>query len=176
MNCTRPCRLAFARLLLHAAARLNPQRIVRDELQYHLTEAVGWSASEFQRRLDACLDLHVLQDGVELRMHQLFAAFIIGKPASDEIAAPLKQVVWVQARRMIEISRELATDPSLADLAAKLLNTAITNFGENPVRLYDHAKGEPVTPLEEVVSKLPPETAAALLAAAIGMVGKKPGN
>jgi len=110
-----------ARLLLHAAARLNPQRIVREELQYHLTEAVGWNAGEFQHWLDACLDLHVLQDGVELRMHQLFAAFIIGKPASDEIAASIKQVVQVQARRMIEISRELAADPRLADLAAKLM-------------------------------------------------------
>jgi tetratricopeptide (TPR) repeat protein len=110
-----------ARLLLHAAARLNPQRIAREELQYHLTEAVGWSASEFQRWLDTCLDLHVLQDGVELRMHQLFATFITGKPPSDEIADSIKHVMQVQVRRMIEISRELATDPHLADLAAKLM-------------------------------------------------------
>lgn len=69
---------APAQLLLHAAARLNPQRIPRGELQLHMTEGAGWATGEFQRRLDACLDLHLLQDGPELRMHQLFASFLLG--------------------------------------------------------------------------------------------------
>ena len=65
------------RLLVHAAARLNPQRIPRDELKRHLVEAVGWSEGEFQRHLDGCLDLFVLQGASELRMHQLFARFLL---------------------------------------------------------------------------------------------------
>ena len=36
-----------ARLLLHAAARLNPQRIVRNEVEKHLVEAAKWSVAEF---------------------------------------------------------------------------------------------------------------------------------
>jgi hypothetical protein len=73
---------APAQLLLHAAARLNPQRIPRDELQFHLEQGAGWSTAEFQRQLDACLDLHLLQGGAELRMHQLFVSFLVGRKLS----------------------------------------------------------------------------------------------
>jgi hypothetical protein len=73
-----------ARLLVHAAARLNPQRIPRDELKRHLVEAVGWSEGEFKRHLDGCLDLFVLQGGNELRMHQLFARFVLDIPRSGQ--------------------------------------------------------------------------------------------
>ena len=109
------------RLLLHAAARLSPLRIPREELQYHMLEAVGWSAGEFQRRLDACLDLHLLQGGTELRMHQLFAAFVLGTPVSEEMSAPLRQIARVQAMRLVEMARELAASPTRADTAAKLM-------------------------------------------------------
>ena len=72
MSAARPS----AKLLIHAAARLNPQRIPRDELQHHLVKALGWSEEEFQRNLDHCLDLFVLQGASELRMHKLFAQFV----------------------------------------------------------------------------------------------------
>jgi hypothetical protein len=44
-----------ARLLLHAAARLNPQRLLRQDLRSHLGEGAGWSEADFQRALYACL-------------------------------------------------------------------------------------------------------------------------
>nr|WP_294554043.1 hypothetical protein [uncultured Rhodopila sp.] len=50
-----------AQVLLHAAARLNPQRIPREELQRQMKEALQWDADEFDSRLDACLDLQVLK-------------------------------------------------------------------------------------------------------------------
>ena len=110
-----------ARLLLHAAARLNPQRLLRQELQSHLAEGAGWSERDFQRALDACLDLHVLEDVVELRMHQLFAAFLANVTLPEVLAAPLSGVVRVQARRMIEIASDLADHPHLADPAARFM-------------------------------------------------------
>jgi tetratricopeptide (TPR) repeat protein len=118
-----------ARLLLHAAAQLNPQRIPRDELQSCLTEVAQWSGGDFNRQLDACLDLHLLQGGADLRMHQLFAAFVTRKPVAKEFTDSTRQIVRVQARRMIEISRELATHPNRADLAAKLMA-----FSPDPAR------------------------------------------
>jgi predicted phosphodiesterase len=110
-----------AQLLLHAAARFNPQRIPRDELQNCLTAAAGWSAGEFQRRLDACLDVHVVQDGAEMRMHQLFASFVLEAPMPDELAALVKKVVRIQAARMVEIAREVAEHPNSASTSAKLM-------------------------------------------------------
>ena len=110
-----------ARLLLHAAARLNPQRLLRQDLRSHLKEGAGWSESDFERALDACLDLHVLEDVVELRMHQLFASFLANVTLPEDLAAPLSAVVRVQARQMIEIARDLADRPHLADLAARFM-------------------------------------------------------
>ena len=48
-------------LWLHTAALLNSQRIEQEELYQHLKEASGWSEVEFQRLLDTCLDLHLLE-------------------------------------------------------------------------------------------------------------------
>lgn len=110
-----------ARLLLHAAARLNPQRLLRQELQSHLGEGAGWSEGEFQRALDACLDLHVLEDAVELRMHQLLAALLAEACLPEHLAEPLARVVHVQARRMVEIARQVADHPHLADLVATFM-------------------------------------------------------
>jgi tetratricopeptide (TPR) repeat protein len=110
-----------AQLLLHAAARFNPQRIPRDELQNCLTAAAGWSAGEFQRRLDACLDLHVVQDGAEMRMHQLFASFVLDASMPDELAALVRKVIRMQAAPMVEIAQEVAQHPNSADTSAKLM-------------------------------------------------------
>ncbi|MBK8209257.1 MAG: hypothetical protein IPK78_04140 [Rhodospirillales bacterium] len=108
-------------LLLRAAAQFTPQRIPRDELQFCLTTAVGWSEGEFQRRLDTCLDRHVMQDGAELWMHQLFAAFLQDEPSSEHSAASIKSVAAAQAARMVTIALEVANHPNRADLSAKLL-------------------------------------------------------
>ncbi len=65
------------RLLLHSAAFLNHQRIPKDELALHLQQALAWSDADFQKALDVCLDLHLLEGNNELKMHQLFAGFLI---------------------------------------------------------------------------------------------------
>ncbi len=111
----------LSQLLLHAGARLNPQRIRRDELENHLVQAVGWNGSEFRHRLDACLDLHVLQDGDELRMHQLFAAFLLDMSMPADMTTALRQIAQIEAQRMTQLATELAANPTRADLAAVLL-------------------------------------------------------
>ncbi|MFZ1430537.1 MAG: metallophosphoesterase [Geminicoccaceae bacterium] len=113
---------APARLLLHAACRLDPQRIPRDELQHHLAEGAKWSGGEFQQHLDACLDLHLLQEGAELRMHQLFASFLRANPIAEGATEQLRAVVHAQAQSMIAVARELAANPNRATLAAGLLS------------------------------------------------------
>jgi hypothetical protein len=110
-----------SQLLLHAGARLNPRRIRRGELENHLAQAMGWDSTRFRCSLDACLDLQVLQDGDELRMHQLFAAFLLDMSIAEDLRTDLKQVACVQARRVTELAGELAEHPTRADLAAALL-------------------------------------------------------
>ncbi len=110
-----------ARLLLHAAARLNPQRIIQDELRRHLVEGAGWSAAEFQERLDACLDIHVVEGVSELRMHQLFAGFLAKVDLAEESAKSLLQIAKAQVRRLVELARSVADAPNRADLAATLM-------------------------------------------------------
>lgn len=99
------------------------------------------------------------------------------------LAAPLVWLGWYSARQTGRISRvqedyeykaasalafqsykdevKLGGDP---EMEKKLLEHAITTFGENPVRLYDTHASEPVTPLQAAIKELPPEKIAAILA------------
>jgi hypothetical protein len=77
---------APAQLLIHAAARLNCQRIIHDELKEQFAEAEGWIAAEFDRHLDTCLDLGVLEGEADLHMHQLFATFLLDAALSEDMA------------------------------------------------------------------------------------------
>ena len=104
-------------LLLHSAAFLQYQRISREELALHLADACNWSRAEFERWLDACLDLYLLEGSGELRMHQLFASFVLATPISSETVAMLAQVRIVQGRRLVELASKLAAEPTRADLA-----------------------------------------------------------
>jgi tetratricopeptide (TPR) repeat protein len=108
-------------LLLHSAAFLQYQRIPREELALHLANACNWSRAEFERRLDACLDLYLLEGGGELRMHQLFASFVLATPISSETVAMLGKVRIVQGRRLVELASKLAAEPTRADLAGTLM-------------------------------------------------------
>jgi tetratricopeptide (TPR) repeat protein len=110
-----------ARLLLYAAAHLNTQRIPRDELFRHLSEPTGWAEAEFHRWLDACLDLHLLEGSAELRMHQLFASFLLDSLPAADISTMLKDVRRVQGRRLVEVANELANNPANTELAAALM-------------------------------------------------------
>jgi tetratricopeptide (TPR) repeat protein len=116
-----------SRLLLHAAARLNPQRIPRDELRRHLMEGAAWSGTEFERRLDACLDLHTLRDGDALWMHQLFATFLRDTAEPGDLAPALLSVATVQGARLSAIAGEVSAHPNCADLVALMLAYAPDN-------------------------------------------------
>jgi tetratricopeptide (TPR) repeat protein/predicted phosphodiesterase len=107
-------------LLLHGAAFLNIQRIIRSELFNALASGAGWSEDEFRARLDACLDLHVLEGGEDLRMHQLFASFVHVNPLTGEIADRLRSVRMAQRDRLLEVAEVLADNPAQSDLAAVL--------------------------------------------------------
>jgi hypothetical protein len=133
-----------ARLLIHAAARLNSQRIVRDELKEHLTEANGWGEAEFQQRLDMCLDLGVIEGVTDLWMHQLFATFVLDTVPSEDIAGMLHRIEVAQARRMVEIAREVAAAPNLVDLVSMLM--------AYPVDLHSWKNADALFSIDEVVT------------------------
>jgi tetratricopeptide (TPR) repeat protein len=143
-----------ARLLLHAAANLNSQRIVRDELKVHLAEAADWSVDEFHDHLDACLDVHVLEGVAELRMHQLFVAFLVKIDPSGEIAASLVRIAKVQAQRFVDIAASLVNAPNQADLAATLTTYPVElESWKGPGREILLEKGEVVGAALSVVGR-----------------------
>lgn len=65
-----------ARLVLHTAAFLSARGADRSEIAHPLTDAKGRDQAAFERPLDACLDLHLLEGGEVVRMHQLLAMFV----------------------------------------------------------------------------------------------------
>jgi predicted phosphodiesterase len=117
------------RLLLHAAAFLNRQHIVRQELYWQLKEADGWSEADFHQRLDTCLDLHLLEGGADLRMHQLLASFLRATPLSAENTWALERVRRVQGTRLVELARALVAHPVSSELAGALLGYPLSPEG-----------------------------------------------
>ncbi len=111
---------ADQRLLLHAAARLNPQRIRRDELFRSLSEPEVMNDHELIRALDACMDLTLLQGGHELRMHQLRADFLLGVPLPNDQVETFRKVRQTQAEHFVEVAREFINGPGDPNLAGKL--------------------------------------------------------
>jgi tetratricopeptide (TPR) repeat protein len=109
-----------SRLLLHAAAHLNSLRINRDLLRGHLREGAGWLDTQFAACLNACFDLHLLDGGEELRMHQLFAAFLNEREDRSGLAEPLTALVKAEASRLIAIARDVVAQPNRLDLASLL--------------------------------------------------------
>jgi hypothetical protein len=99
-------------------------------------------------------------------------------------AVPLIWVGWYSARQVGRIVRvqedyeykaasalafqsyneeaKLGADP---EMRKKLLDLAITTFGENPVRLYGDHVSDPVSPLQAAIKELPPEKIVAIMAA-----------
>jgi tetratricopeptide (TPR) repeat protein/nucleoside phosphorylase len=109
------------RLLLHSAAFLNTQRLARVELFGHFRAAIAWNDAEFKKALDGCFDLHLLEGGSELKMHQLFAHFLQKIPLAQAQAELLKKVRTAQAERLIELAREVGDHPNRTDLASTLI-------------------------------------------------------
>lgn len=103
------------------------------------------------------------------------------------LAAPAIWLGWYAATQLGRVSRvqedyEYKTASALAyqsykeeigalendALLEKLADIAISNFGENPVRLYGKGQHEEaVTPIQAAVKELPPEKIAAVLAAIV---------
>jgi tetratricopeptide (TPR) repeat protein len=110
-----------ARLLLHAASLLNPQRIPATELSACLHAGIGWSDSDFQRALDTCLDLHLLDGTPDPSMHQLFAAFLRESEPSEDDKAALAKVTGAQWTRFIELAAGVWKNPADARKAATLI-------------------------------------------------------
>jgi tetratricopeptide (TPR) repeat protein len=108
------------RLLLHSAALFN-QRIPRDELSAQLQQALGWSETDFEKRLDACFDLHLLEGGKDLKMHQLFGRFLQALRLGEAQVELLEKVRIAQAHRFTEIADEVADHPNRTDIASTLI-------------------------------------------------------
>ena len=111
-----------ARLLLHAAALLNPQRIPAKELSLHLRTSLGWSETDVERALDAGRDLHLLDGIPDPRMHQLFAAFLLRTlpPVGDPPL--LAEIRSTQKQRFVELAIALAANPADTEVATTLMS------------------------------------------------------
>ncbi|MBP7394077.1 MAG: ATP-binding protein, partial [Zoogloea sp.] len=110
---------AGARLLLHAAAFMNPQQIVADELR--LAVADTSAGADFACHLDACQDFHLLEGADELRMHQLFAAFVLAQPRDAALQAAVDGLRAAQWQRCVALARAVAANPAADGQVYRLL-------------------------------------------------------
>ena len=108
------------RLLLHAASHLNPLRIRLDLLRDHIKEGLGWSDVQFAAHLNACFDLHLVEGNQELRLHQLFAAFLNRREDQSGLTGSLTEVAKAEASRLLAIARDVVAQPNRLDLASML--------------------------------------------------------
>ena len=105
-----------ARLLLHAAARFNPQQNPARRARSRADRSARLERRRVPPRLRRLPRPLPAAGGAEgLRMHQLFASFLRGQPPGDEVAGPLVAVLAVQARRLVEAAREVRDHPADAD-------------------------------------------------------------
>jgi tetratricopeptide (TPR) repeat protein len=110
-----------AQLLLHAAAQLNHQRILADELKEQVVDACGWNENEFNTRLERCLEVHVLQGADVLTMHRLFSTFVLETKPSQQIIKQLSRIATVQFKRFFEIASTFVNSPNRVDLVPALM-------------------------------------------------------
>jgi len=119
-----------------------------------------------------CLAAAAVALGVELSTFS-YEALLVAILRRLAIAAPLVWIGWYAAKQISRINRiredyEYKAATALAfdsykkeveasndgTLMAKLLATAITNFGENPARFYGNEHKEPSTPTEDLISQI----------------------
>ncbi len=110
-----------AKLLLHAAAFLEPQAIPLAELSLHLESAAAWNREETQHHLDACLDLHMIEGFKDLTMHQLLADFLLESERNFIDVDLLKRVREVQSQRLTEVAAKVIENPADSNSARTLL-------------------------------------------------------
>jgi len=107
-------------LSLQTAAFLNLQRILPDEVFQQVSATTGWSRTAFNASLDICQELHLLEGVAELRMHQVFAAFVREQtvPEPEPEKTTLAAIRNQQRARFLTLARALAEAPADAALAA----------------------------------------------------------
>ena len=111
-----------ARLLLHAAAILNPQPDMSAELSQHLREGTGWSAADFERALDTCLDLNLLDGATRSgACFELFAAFLRETTPPEEDRAALAKAREAQWGCFVELAEAVEENPADTQKAAALI-------------------------------------------------------
>jgi tetratricopeptide (TPR) repeat protein/predicted MPP superfamily phosphohydrolase len=115
-----------ARLLLQAAAILNPQRIPLAELSRHLREGLSWSEADVARALDTCLDLHLLSGTPDPSMHQLFGKFLRETAVSADDRAALERVRAAQRKRFVKLGALVSKNPADTQNAATLISYPMT--------------------------------------------------
>ncbi len=113
-----------ARLLLAAATFFQADRIPGELLRSVLTESVGWSAGAFDRAVNACADLFVLQGDDPLRMHGLWRRFVREQVAAMPAGA-LSGVREALATHFRAAVREAIDHPASADATLRLLSFAL---------------------------------------------------
>jgi hypothetical protein len=87
-----------------------------------MREGIGWSVSDFDRALDTCLDLHLVEGTPDPSMHQLFAAFLRETKISADDQSLLQQIRGVQVTRFVELGNALSANPADPENAATLLS------------------------------------------------------
>ena len=122
-------------LLLHTAARLATQRIIRAELFHGLVTAANVEPAELDHSLDVCLDFHLLEGNTELRMHQLFATSLRETTLTDELVSKLELIQHQQRDRLVELAHDLAAQPANHDLASALLTYRLNPAAWDGARL-----------------------------------------
>ena len=112
---------ARSRLILRATPHLKSQHIPPEELFSLLEDPTGWSEPEFRQSLDACLDLHLLEGGEEIRMHQVLVSYLVGATLEPDINELYRKIRRVQINCMLHWAHEFVQDPGNADLAGTFL-------------------------------------------------------
>jgi len=100
-----------ARLLLHAAAHLNPAHFSADELQRHLREGATWTDQDWWLALDACLEVKILTGNADLAMDRVFGRFLMTMPI-DRKPRQLPAVRAAQMRRLTRLAEQVWADPT----------------------------------------------------------------
>ena len=108
-----------SRLLLHAAAFLNLERIPDEELYQHIRVPTDWTRADFDSAVDGARDLHLVDslDGVAYRMHRLVADFVLSEEVHVGAADTLVAIRQYQANRLIVLAMALGRHPNETGLA-----------------------------------------------------------
>jgi tetratricopeptide (TPR) repeat protein len=110
-----------AQLLLQGIAFLESQRAPMKEMVAQLQESLSWDETKVRDLADSCIDMHLLQGGDELRMHQTVASFVVETTLSSHQKGLLAKIRQVQTHRLVDVAEQVAANPAQTDLAAIMM-------------------------------------------------------